>query len=837
MRYLSVDASFYSMGLIQEFHQKLADDLISGNFIHQSDLQDLYRKILFQMTINYEQYRKHIPFFLTSLEMNNAHSIGYSIDIFFELYERLIRVENFKPFDLSIMEYVADDDTPEKINLTLRTVDQRRIGLRLSENNFDISNLSDEDKRKMATLIIEMIEKDSEQPSWNNELIHISLTQFVLLRQILASLNCEELFYHVIEIFFDRLASSEYYQAGRDMAEEVIISSYKDSTPAFGYFNSFRFYSNITSIHASLVYANLSLTCILKNEPPYPMNFVKGIISCSMRLFRNVRLFSNVNEIYNEIPTGIQFSDYERRGLDHIYFTSLLKALEPSLPSMLLGYLSINKEAILEKGVAEVLPWLITLYNVRRLYPELDFSSKGLENFVIIFEKIVPASSVKKYKDVINADSASLRTHLKESLAKLNETRDEMDFIYDNENAIMISNRLIEYSIKQRDVSSFLLAMMLKSDYSMLFKSKESKMFVPIALPEINIAELETIYDDNDAFLEKLPVTVDTSISWIAYTDGSLYQLHLFNRGYSFFRLDERAFKAYKELSESDYFINLCFSDTLKDKNGVRSVFPEEFKEEEKMIAKRLSAIKLYFPINANEIHIVKDMEMSKFPHNLFLNEAEDFISKQVPVTNVLSAEWLLRSNGVKLLPASYSRAIWIPIEGGDMALNYLYSNIEEALKKYSFRIFNQIDLKSPLSADLNIVCSHGSKNISETQVLFQANEPIYNLNSVIGRGRVLIFFVCYSGSMKIEFFRNNVASLVKRFIAQGYEAVIAPFWALNATIPRYWLPEFLDSLGSGLTISKAVYNANKKVYEKYPTPVAWACLHLYGNPNLKVMK
>ena len=30
-------------------------------------------------------------------------------------------------------------------------------------------------------------------------------------------------------------------------------------------------------------------------------------------------------------------------------------------------------------------------------------------------------------------------------------------------------------------------------------------------------------------------------------------------------------------------------------------------------------------------------------------------------------------------------------------------------------------------------------------------------------------------------------------------------------------------------------YNALQKVYDKYPTPVAWCAMHLYGNPNLKV--
>jgi hypothetical protein len=163
-----------------------------------------------------------------------------------------------------------------------------------------------------------------------------------------------------------------------------------------------------------------------------------------------------------------------------------------------------------------------------------------------------------------------------------------------------------------------------------------------------------------------------------------------------------------------------------------------------------------------------------------------------------------------------------------------LYSGIENTLQENAFEVFKQKELPKPLSTDINIVCSHGAKNISEVQILFQENKATHNLNSVIGMGKILIFFVCHSGSMKTEFFRNNVTSMVKRFIAQGYEAVIAPYWALDVTIPRYWLPVFLKSLDTGLTVSQAMFNANMKVYEIYPTPAAWACLHLYGNPNLK---
>jgi hypothetical protein len=583
------------------------------------------------------------------------------------------------------------------------------------------------------------------------------------------------------------------------------------------------------------MYANLTLTCILKSPPPYSEKFVKEIIWQGLKFFRNVKLYPWAAKIYSEVPAELKWLDYERRSLDHSNFTVLLMMREASLPTKLLDYMNREREEILKGGVHEALPWLLTLYNVRRIYPTADFSAAGFGFFLSIFEVMIPADTVKKYKDVIEADSEDLKRHLKESLIKLNETRNTIDFVYDNESAIRISSRLIEYSAKNMDAPAFLLAMMLKSDFSILFKQKESKEIAPLILPEVNVDSLETLYEDSNSFLKVLPVRPNTSMNWLAFSEGKLYQLQLFDIEYFFFPLNGWNYDEFKELINSDYFVDLSFDDTIKDRGGVRKIFPEEFEEIEKTIAKKLRIAKLRVAEKAEGIYIVKDMELSKFPHNLFLDENGDFIAKHLPVTNVLSTEWLLQTNGVEPLPTNFSKSVWIPTQSGDYALNYLYSNIESTLQEHSFEIFQEGELAKPLSADINIVCSHGAKNISEVQIVFQENIPTYNLNKIIGKGKILIFFVCYSGSMKTEFFRNNVTSMVKRFIAQGYEAVIAPYWALDVTVPRYWLPEFLNSLNAGFTISLAMFNANMKVNEVYPSPAAWACLHLYGNPNLMI--
>jgi hypothetical protein len=820
--------------VVLEFHRKMTQERVTGAYTYETDLKKNYREILLAMADGYSEYRRLVPKFLSSLENNHGHSESYSIKLFFQLYGELTKSDKFKFFDLAVMDHHADEQIFEKMHPIMEASYSKHNQQRISEENFDLDSLTEKDKKEISALIIRKLQSDAKILNWNKDMVDVTLMEFTLLRQILTSINSAELFYHAVGLLIDRLTSSEFYQAGRDIAEEIIISSYKDQVPELGYFNSFRLYSNTGSIHASLLYANLSMICILQKQPPYSEKYVKEIVWQGMKLFRNIRLFPLAAQIYNEVPMGLSFIDYEKRSLDHTYFTCLLSMMDPSLPSLLLDYLNKEREEVISGGINEALPWLLTLYNIRRLYPKADFSSSGLGFFLNIFEMIVPGDTIKKYKDIILGDTSDLKKHLKESLVKLNETRNRTDFVYDNESAIKISSRLIPYSTENKDASAFLMSMTLKSDYSILFQPKESKELAPLILPEVNIDALEILYDDHPRFLEAVPIESNTSLNWLAYSEGKLFQLELFNKQYSFSNLTEWDYDAYNALINSDYFADLKFNYTVNDNQNVRLVSPEEFEEEENIVATKLKIAKLSVTANAKAVHIVKDMELSKFPHNLFLNKNGEFIAKKIPVTNVLSTEWLIQTKNSQL-PSDYSKAVWIPVESGDIPLNYLHSNIDETLQKKAFEIFTKVQLANPLSSDINIVCSHGAKNISETQILFQENNPTHNLNAVIGKGKVLIFFVCYSGSMKTEFYRNNVASLIKRFISQGYEAVIAPYWALEVTIPRYWLPEFLISLDAGETISQATFNANRKVYEQYPTPAAWACLHLYGNPNLRI--
>lgn len=704
---------------------------------------------------------------------------------------------------------------------------------RISESNINFGNFTHKEIREGISILISSLQGDSKNIEWTADQGQRHMQQLIILKSLLSSLGAIEHFYFSVSMFLDRLNSSEYFQAARDVAEEIIIASFKDNCSELGFLNSYHCYSRQGSIHAAILYVNMSLYIVDRYEKPLLDKYLQEIIWETIKYFRNTKIHPLAIKIYENIPKSLQFSNYERRAIDNSYFSSLMLTKDEKLPEKILDYLHKEREDIFRAGINEALPWLMILHNMKRLYPDANFSSTGLGYYLNIFETIVPKQSVEKYINIINGSSFHNKEYLKSSLFKLNETRNESDIVYDTNHAMTIANRLIEDSFKEHDEEAVLLAMILKSDFSLIFQSKETSAFRPFELPISDLQNSYSLYADHEQLIKNLSSSGRELVVWLAVTEGKVFQLSLINRKVIFSDLTSFKWDAFHDLKQSNYFSCLSFHDTIKDTFGVRKVSKEEHLSQQHEIKRKIAFSKLSSVENSCELLIVKDMELARFPHNLMLDEGGNFIHSSKPIANILSTEWYLSCTSDNIINNGLTKSIWIPTESGDFTLNKLHDSLKPELKKHQFKVFNQIDMLSPLSSDLNIVCSHGDKDIASSQVIYPGESPLENLEKIIGSGRILIFFVCHSGSYKNEYFRNNITSLVKTYITLGYKAVVAPFWSLHIDIPKIWLSTFILSLYEGLSINYSVFKANQSVAEEYQTPAAWACMHLYGNPHL----
>ena len=75
---------------------------------------------------------------------------------------------------------------------------------------------------------------------------------------------------------------------------------------------------------------------------------------------------------------------------------------------------------------------------------------------------------------------------------------------------------------------------------------------------------------------------------------------------------------------------------------------------------------------------------------------------------------------------------------------------------------------------------------------------PIVDTAKIIGKGKLLILFVCHSGSITRPEYDNAMHTLIKRYIRLGYSSIIAPMWSLNTEILPLWLTTFMGEVWNG---------------------------------------
>jgi len=668
--------------------------------------------------------------------------------------------------------------------------------------------------------------------TWNKDKFEDAMLYLSISRTLLKSDGDVRLSYIQTAMAIDKLNNSNLSQPARDFSEEILLSAYDDNLAYWGHYNSFKCYAASANIITALVYGNMSMIRAIKSKNPISQDYLKAMINQGVRLFRDSKLGVFGKRIYESIPSTLNFNYYNQQALDHSYFGILLFENDKNLPELIFDYLTRYREEIISADVYGAMPWLITLYNIKRQYPNADFSNMGLGSYVSIFEMIVPKEDYIKYKVAIDGSSENIKPFLREAMIRLNETRSGVDFVNDNAKSITMASRMVESSFNEKDVEGILLLMIIKSDYSILSYSRESKKEAPIHVPDTSIEVFNDVFgsiEEKITFIEKSK----SQFLWIVHSEGKIFYLSNIKDNFYFNKMETYNSNAFSNLVREKFFSQLIFQETIKD-GSIREVSREEHEAESKLFIQNFSFMKIDLQGHTESISILMDMDVFEYPHNLIVNQNDEPIAMNIPICNILSLEWLMKHSGTKL-SSPFNINMWLPIEGGDLTLNMLHSKLEDCNEKYGINAIQSTHLNKPLSAEINIICAHGNLDIALKHFLYPGNTPKTDLDEIIGKGKVLIFFVCHSGSLVSTPYENSISSIVKTYMKRGYIAVIAPFWALNISIPPIWLPTFIDSLNNSMDINASVYRANMTVMETFPTIAAWACMHLYGDPDVAV--
>lgn len=777
------------------------------------------RSILFQLSDEHEMLFFAALFVLLKKQLNEINVLPI-----FSVPQKLSGVENYDEFDKSLGKITQANFS---ISGNLRLSSQIKIPPDFSKNQL----------LQVLSGIITGIQSfgDSTFQTKGDDL-QTTMIMLIVARQIAFITQMTDLFYGSIGMVCEKLNLSQNYQASSDFAEEAYFTSLVDGKNDWGFFILFLSFTGQMNMNTSLIYANAHLAAVRKNKTVSDL-LAKRFSFCLIRFYRNMRFHEEVKEVYHQIKEKFDLSDQDNFNITCTYFSSSLNVKDNSVIINVYEYLVSNLEFVCKDGKNAAISLLNIIRNLQVIF-EGNLNLPILENYIPILETIVGKEDSEYLQTVTFANSLNLKRIYINTLVKALKSRDSTDFVSQIHSALVMADSMIILSFSKQEVSCFLLAMILKSDFSLVLFNKEVAYSAFVRVYEtVKIDDSEKEFYENylEFIKDNLILNDNEVILWIGESRKKIYSLSFEEHIFSEIKYANDWHLAQMDDWLSKDFADLSFDSTIKKHGQIEQYLEEDQTIDLEKVRKLLSFSKVSSG-NSNNLMLIKDMDISNMPHNLILDTDGEFLSRKKAITCLPSNEWFIENQKEKaLLNNNFTKSMWIPTEEGDFTLNLLWSKLEEKIEEFNIMVSTSTLPEKPLSSDINIISAHGAKDIASFNSLFLNEEKaIKDIERLIGKGEILILLVCHSGSMEKSVFRKQILSLVNKFLNNGYQAVIAPFWSLHIDIPPVWLPSFLNSIAEGKSVSESVFTANNEVFESNKNPGAWACLHLYGNPRLR---
>lgn len=728
------------------------------------------------------------------------------------------------------------------VNADGQVIDQlmNRIGpdisgnVNMSQLKPEISQkLTFEERKLMASYCVKTVQMLGLKANWDGNIINGQTMLMTIMYSICKHDNVMDFFFNWANNILDRLNTSSQYQLARDFAESLMMIGHQEGMIAECYYDASRAYIGARHVLGGLLYLNISLLDLQKKNV-VPKELAYDIIWQMLKIMREARfhkqdLIDKLLKMYE----GLGMDDYKTLSVYHTVFGIELYGSIEDTAKHIEAFLCDKRDVVCSNMEHSAVPWYSLISALRQVgakgdYPVMDWFEGMMKAILLQNEN---EKMVKFYDE--NEDKSAL---LMEELAKLETTRNPEDIGQDSYRALVLAKDVIEKAVADNKPADFILAMRPKSDFSFAMTDKKLEGdFKKVDVVDPKTEDCNLPYGEIDCLAWLLRMEKSDCVMWIGKGNSKVFRMTLLGGMYKFDELSAiSAIDADKLQKET--IGKLVFSQTERDRSDTIYIKNElELKSEAEQIYQQMKDCTIAVPNIVNRIFFVKDMAVSAIPHQLMIDERTGkFVGESWPSANVISTEFLIKSNFNDPLPKGYNKSYWSPLNK-ETTFWGIKEGLKQVFEDYQFDVDDNDEPAMPLHADLNIVCAHGADNISDSEWFYAGGTPIFNSKRAVGSGKVLVLFVCHSGSITHQYYDHTMHTIIKRYLRMGYSSVVAPMWSLNTDIIKIWLPVFMKIVDDGGYVVDAVFQANMEVKKQFITPSAWACLHLFGNPYMKI--
>lgn len=811
-------------------------DAFMGKDIHEkeTDLNTLLDELSPYVLQNYTNSREVMQRAISQLDRINDVALPFLMSKLLSRINQLV-----DRFEKSI------DGYDDYINVawekdSVRCILHRMAPYLKGENNIvspqlEMANsLSIEERRQIASFIIDSIQRYGVCSQWDKDTIENHILYFRILYSFCKVDNQMDRFFHFAENFVDRLATSQLYQSARDIAESLLMIGYQEKREAEAYLCAARTYTILNQPLAGLLYMEMAMRIKLQQKAPIPYKESFEILWMVLKLSRCIRFGSEkyLASITRAFDSLIPLP-YDVLSFYHTYFSVLFFAKQDRVLDDMADFLDSHREVFFKNLEHSAMPWITLVANVQMNCSSADISRFNL--YIEAAKSVVDYKSNALYLDLFSHENEA--EHLKELMVRLNTTRNVADYSHDNTLAMLYAKFLLDKAFLCKNHSHYLLGMHVRADFTFVRQNIwQHGIYERAEFIDVDGKEYHLPIEDTRMLEDLMQQGEDNEVLWIGKGQRNLYSMLLLKGEFSFEALDSWSCLNIAAL-QSGIIRNLTYErDVKKPGQPIYSKDNVELEQEAEALRQKLAACKIPVKEGAERLLIAKDMDVAAYPHQLLLDANGDkFVGCQLPSCNIISTEVFIKTNFEEPLHKDFTCAYWSPLDSQEFTFAMIKELIEETLNKFHVVCNDRTDPLLPIDSEINIACAHGGADISNTTWFYANDKPIVETDKIIGKGKLLILFVCHSGTISRPDYDNAMHTLIKRYIRMGYSSVIAPMWSLNTVILPVWLGVFMESVHQGEFVVDALFKANMAVKEKYVSPAVYACLHLFGNPFLHI--
>ena len=790
--------------------------------------------MIYHHVINgYQQSRECIQFSIGQLERVHMIAVVKMILMALDSIDRL--ASRFSKSSSPSLAYYNVKTDEQVIDQLMKRIQPDISGMQdLSQLKPEISQkLTLEERRQLVCHCVDIVQTLGLRTNWDGGIIIGQTILMTIMYSICKFDNVMDLFFIWNNNISDRLNTSSQRQLARDYGENLLMIGYQEGMIAEAYFCASRAYIGAKHVLGGLLYLNVALLDLqTRNEVQKEMAF--EIIWQILKIMRDANFHKQdfIDKLL-KMYDGLGMDDYKTLSVYHTAFGIELYGDIEDTAKRIEAFLCDKRDVVYSNMEHSAVPWYTLIRSLRQLgaigkYPVMD-SLEGIMKAIMLQngnENIVRFYDEKEDKSAL----------LMEELAKLETTRNPEDIGLDSHNALVLATDVLEKAVADSKPADFILAMRPKSDFSFAMTDKKLESdFKKVDVVDPKAEECNLPYGEIDSLACLLQTEKSDCVMWIGKGNSNVFRMTLLGNMYKFDELSAISAVDADKL-QKETISKLVFSQTERDRsNTIYTKNELELKSEAEQIYLQMKECTVAVPNIVNRIFFVKDMALSAIPHQLMIDERTGkFVGESCPSANVISTEFLIKSNFNDPLPKGYNKSYWSPLNK-ETTFWGIKEGLKQVFEDYQFDVDDNDEPAVPLHADLNIVCAHGADNISDSEWFYSGGTPIVNSKRAIGPGKVLVLFVCHSGSITHQYYDHTMHTIIKRYLRMGYSSVVAPMWSLNTEITKIWLPVFMEKVDAGGYVVDAVFQANMEVKKLFITPSAWACLHLFGNPYVKI--